>query len=342
LILTSLLILASQTGGLDAVIKRYSSFMAAHPVLSADVAISGSKSGSGAITLVHSSHAPVKVDWHCTVDGAPYHFTSNGKVNIEAVSSEAAYDRLPAFDGPMPAGRIELSFGYPAVLVTGDTPFGQLKSDTVMSVKGNLIELKATRRSPLGDVIVTAAFAPDGRVTHFSIEKGFPGNMRAEVCDFSNYKFGAAVVPSPFDVNPPIGYAPYAFDLPVLPVADGSGMPKAPLLGTEGSTLEKVANAPIGVIAFLDDPMPEGLKDSLIRLNQFVPVTAIKMKGAKIELGKLPTFEMDESGFDIAGVSVTPQFYLVKHGKLVQAWQGFREDNAAKFEHEIHDAITPG
>jgi hypothetical protein len=156
-----------------------------------------------------------------------------------------------------------------------------------------------------------------------------------EIVEFSNYKFGAAATPSPFDTRPPSGYSAYAFDIPTYVLPGTAPLPAVPLSGTHPTTLAKLGNQPNVLFAFIDDPIPEGLVGSLVRLNSKTPVVFIALKGSDVKVGRFPLYRTDDAGFDAAGIRATPQFYFVSQGKVVQAWSGYRESAAAKFEAQV-------
>ena len=334
MIVTTLIFLAATQSEVSAVAKRYEAFMAAHPTFSADCALSGwGGTGKGTITIRRPASGGVKVDWIAKSGALQYRFTTDASMGIEVSQPDFGYDRLPAFNRPFPTGRINNPFGFPFPLVAGRTPFSApAAAKTVVTHKGNITELVLTLHSPLGDTVITGDFARDGRLTHYDAGKGQRGHLSHEIEDITNYRFGAKALPSAFETNPPIGGSPYAFDTPPDVLAGTEPLPAVPLSGAQATTLAKLGTQPKLLIVFVDDLMPDGLLASLGRLNNQTPVVAIALNGAEVEVGSLPLYRTDEAGFDAAGVRAMPQFYYVSEGKVVQAWLGFRESAAAKFE----------
>ena len=142
-------------------------------------------------------------------------------------------------------------------------------------------------------------------------------------------------MPSTFDTDPPIGYSAFAFDIPPVVLTGTEPLPPVPLTGATPTTLAKLGDQPMLLLAFVDEPMPEGLVLSLKRLSSKTPVACIALKNAKVDVGGFPLYRSNDSGFDRAGIRATPQFYLVGSGKVIQAWSGFLAKDSAKFEEDV-------
>jgi len=340
LLVTSLIFLAAGQTDAAAVANRFQAFMTAHPALSADCVISGSgRQGTGEITIRRPVGAGVKVDWIAKFDPYVYRFETDGSMGIETISPAAVYDRLPAVHRPYPAGRMVNAFGYPSPLVAGNARMFLIAAKTTMTQKDGITELIFTDRSPRGDTVIVGDVAADGRLIKYDSATGSPGHMSHQIIEFSNYKFDAAATASAFDTRPPVGYSAYAFDVPPDVLPGDAPLPAVPLSGAQPTNLAKLGNQPKVLLAFIDDPMPEGLVDSLGRLNRKTPVVFIALKGADVKVGRFPLYRTDDAGFDAAGIRATPQFYFVSQGKVVQAWSGFRESAAAKFEAEVLNCV---
>jgi hypothetical protein len=310
--------------------------MAQHPTLSVDCAISGAGgTGTGVVTLRRPVGVGEKVEWKSKLDGVEFRFTTDGSMGIEVLPSESVYDRILTIGRPFPGGRINGLFGFPYPIVAGSTPFFGAANNTKLSRKGALTELVLSVHTVQGDTVIVGDFAADGRLMHYDAGKGPAGHLKHEIVDLSNYRFGADAVPSSFDTKPPIGFSAYAFDIPPEVLPGMQALPNVPLTGASVTTLAKLGNQPKLLIAFVDDPLPDGLVASLARLSNETPVAAIALKGAEVSVGNVPLYRADDAGFDAAGIRATPQFYFVSSGKVVQAWSGFKESAAAKFEAEV-------
>jgi len=220
-------------------------------------------------------------------------------------------------------------------LVAGQAPFFGTDSNTTLTHKGALTELKLAIHTMQGDTVVIGDFAADGRMMYYDAAKGSAGRLSHEIVQFSNYRFGTSATPSDFDTNPPIGYSAYAFDVPPSVLPGLAPVPNVPLTGPSAITLAKLGAQPKALLVFVDDPMPEGLLASLERLSAKTPVAAIALAAADVNVGSIPLYRTNDAGFDEAGIRATPQFYFVSGGKVVQAWSGFQEEAAAKFEAEV-------
>ncbi|MHB8636614.1 MAG: hypothetical protein ACYC96_09095 [Fimbriimonadaceae bacterium] len=336
MIVASLIFLAAGQAEADAVALRFQAFMKAHPTFSVDCAISGwGGTGSGKLSVRRPIGAGVKVEWLAKFGSFDYRFTTDGSIGLEVAPSDSEYDRIPTINRPYPGGRIVTPFGFPFPLVAGNTPFLGAAKNTTLSHKGAITELKLTLHMMQGDTEVTGDFAADGRLISYDAAKGPPGRLNHEVVQFSNYRFGADATPSTFDTEPPIGLSPYAFDFPPSVLPGTAPLPNLRLTGSTTTTLVKLAQQPKILLAFVDDPMPDGLSACLERLSHATPVAVVALKGAKVNVGSLPLYYSDETGFDDAGIRATPQFYLSSGGKVVQAWSGFRAGSAVKFETDV-------
>ena len=275
------------------------------------------------------------MDWRSKVGPNENRFITDGAMGIELIPSAYVYDRLPTDGGPYPVGRLQAPFGFPYMLVAGVAPMFGIAASTTLAHKAGVTELVFTSHSARGDTVITGDFAADGRLNRIDSARGVPGSMSHEIVAFNNYKFGSAAAPSTFDSDPPVGFCAFVFDATPNVLEGTASLPAVPLSGPKQTTLDKLGRQPKLLLAFVDDPMPEGLIASLGRLKDKTPVVVIALKGSEVNVGKLPRYLTNDAGFDKAGIRATPQFYFVSQGKVVQAWSGFRNSMAAKFEADV-------
>lgn len=318
--------------GVDAasVSKKFRAFYEQHPSLSVDCAISGF-GGTGAGTLIiRRPNGVTKVDWSVASTGDEYRFVTNGSMSIETDKATRLYDHLVSTNHPVPVGRVKEVFGFPFPVVAGLLPFSG--KGVKVTQKGALTELEFVSHGMQGDTKYVGDFAADGRLDSFDTAKGGGDRWEHEHIAFSNYRFGASAKTSTFSVEPPIGYGAYAFDpVPDILTTDAL-IPAVKLSGPSTTTLSALCKKPRVVVAFVDDPMPPGLVSSLGHLKSKVALVIVGLTGAAVHAGQFPIYRASEAGFDTAGVRATPQFYAVRKGKVIQAWSGFRQRDALKFE----------
>ncbi|HLK14476.1 MAG TPA: hypothetical protein VKT78_06700 [Fimbriimonadaceae bacterium] len=343
MILHTLLLLAGPPSPAGEVTKRFQAFIAAHPALSADCSLSGwHGAGKGEITVRHGSSPGTKADWQSTVGSEKYRFVTDGEMGIDILPNDATYDRLPTIARPYPGGRLTVPYGFPYPLVAGTTPFQASLTNTTYSKKGDVDQLVLTIHTSQGDTVITGDFGTDGRLLRYDAAKGATGKLKHEIVEFSNFKFGAQAIASNFNTNPPIGFSAFAFDMPPDILLGTSDVPAVKLHGAKSTTLAKLADQPRVLVAFVDDPIPDGLLKSLNRLEAKTPVVAVALDSAAVKVGKLPLYRTSEAGFDQAGIRATPQFYLLEKGKVIQAWSGYLKATAPKFEAEVLSYLAKG
>lgn len=343
MLITSLLVLATGKIDVDSVVKRYDAFMAAHPVLSVDCALSGWGGAGTGTMIVHRAGNETKADWTAKFAHYVFRFVTNGKIGIDIDRPSQLYDRVSIDRGPQPNGRVRTVFGYPYPIAFGRLPFEQAERLTKVSTHGADTELVLLARSPEGDTMITGDFGPDGRLDSYDLALGRDNHWQHERVVFTNYRFGSAALVSTFDVDPPVGFSPYAFDRPPHALETDRAIPPVPVQGHGKTDLAVISKHGVTLIAFVDDPLPAGLLSSLKHLNRTLHVVAVGLPGSRLVLGGLPLYRATEAGFDRAGVMDTPQFYLVRDGKLLQAWSGFKAAAAGTFEHEIEQrAVARG
>ena len=323
--------------------KRFFDFAHAHKVLSVQVEVSGQVgAGKGSLIIRYGPKGKgTKVDWRCNIGGAPFHYVSDGRMGVD-VFADHVYDRVPSSFRPMPAGRYHHVPGFPYALALQDIRqlLGPVSGVKLAKV-GDLDELSSTARTVQGVQTTVADINSQGELVRFSEELG-TGRSIAEELRFSDYRFDSAAFPSKFNSSPPLGYTPYAFDLPPLPVTKGFRLPAVPLVGPSKTDLAALMSPDLALIAFVDNPLPRGLADALARIRHKMPVTIIALNGS-VKLKGFLCYSAGEIAFDDAGIQATPQFYLVGKGKVIQPFVGFDPVHQGQLESEISTAMTkPG
>lgn len=316
-----------------AVLARLDGYLRAHSAVSAKFTYKSVKSsGAGTITIRFNSGTPNQVEWTYVGDNQRVKFVASGGLGISINQTRSSYDRGAVGLVPTPSSNVFHPNAYPTFLVgRGFDPVAFSKAKgSVRPLPGGGDRLTYVQVHP-GAATSQVDFDIDsqGRILRMQVaEPPDPGY----VFTFTDYRVDRAALPSSFDVEPPVGDVPFAFDESYAPIHAGEGVPPIPLGGSSPTNLVAISRKPT-FVAFLDDPIPPGLLDSLKRINQFVPVAIVTL-GSTRPAG-LTTYTASEADFDHAGIEATPQFYLVGGGKVTQAWLGFQQAKASSFEAEV-------
>jgi hypothetical protein len=97
-------------------------------------------------------------------------------------------------------------------------------------------------------------------------------------------------------------------------------LPSIALTGHSKTTLAKLAAQGLMLTVFTESQLPKSLESALKSLSSLVSAVVISSEKLSADF---PVYFTSQSGLDQAGIAATPQFYLTKNGKVLQAWMGW-------------------
>jgi len=316
-------------------------FVHGHTYISAKFDFFGNGVKIGTASFQLSRLSGTKVRFQLTSGPVNYIFVADRRWTLDIYPNDKTYDRLTAYPNPIPRARnaegnvpylLPLAVGYLGVPASGPN-FKQTAKDSESAT------YQSTVSAPTGTAVYTFKIGNDGRLLQYSrhLQNSTAG------WDFFATSYSFDPIPKQeFSTNPPLGYLPYAFTDAPAPLVTHQALPAVKSLSKK--SINSIVKNGDWMVVMTDELIPSGLKSGLAALPKNLHLLGLCLPG-RIGLlkGILPAgtqaYEMSEASFDEIGVAKTPQFYLLRNGKLLQAWIGFDRANSAQWIKEVIASI---
>lgn len=323
----------------DGPTQRYLSFYQTHETINCRVTVirGDAKAGSGWLELVHRNRtqkpkeSDISAAFYLAGPNGRYSFVHNRGISLEKYLDDRIYDRLTNIDVALPeARRFEGDSSFPAELIYGSAGpgFGPKNTIQTKDLGSGQTEYTSTYETPHGSADSRVVLGADGSL--LALEGRRTGDKPWNGFEFSDYTFA----PDPsqtFDTRPPVGYQQFGFDHAPMVVGITDPLPDIPVVSNGKKVrLRSLVAQPWALLVIVDGQVPSGLLAALKKIPK--PVKVLILTHSPLQ-GRVPYPHAAASnkGLDDIGTAVFPQMYLLKSGKVDQAWEGWAKGQEKEF-----------